>query len=423
MRRYILDGDEMRIRVCMVTGFRPTPSGGGMEKHVYELVCGLLARDVDVQIVCEDRSHLPDPVNGLAGRIIGLPPESLDQEEPMPMDRWVPLYEEKSRRFAEMLDPSSFDIIHSHSHYGRDIALRLSAMDHRPALINTFHLTPVGQLERFRALGLPAPEGAPIDRAVSDMEATAARLSDRSIAVSHGVQREVCTYYGVPDERVPVIYNWYDPGNFDVHLRPEARDKLALDPHAPYLLYIGHFKQHRGKLMAEAMRRLPPEVRLLVIHPEGDPEIAAEFGGRILFCGYQTPEQLGLYYAAADLQCFPTVYSGFGLVLVEGMACGCPPVVFNYSAMNEIVTSDSGYIADEPTAAAYADAIRRALQDGGAKCHAAVERSRRFRMDRQIDRVVDLYREVLVQETRPIRETRSVPRLIKQQRAEGVVHD
>ena len=40
-----------RLRVCMVCGFRPTPSGGGTEKHVYELTRGLLARGVSVDIV------------------------------------------------------------------------------------------------------------------------------------------------------------------------------------------------------------------------------------------------------------------------------------------------------------------------------------------------------------------------------------
>ena len=49
-----------RLRVCMVCGYRPTPSGGGTEKHVYELTSGLLTRGVQVDIVCEDRSFLPD---------------------------------------------------------------------------------------------------------------------------------------------------------------------------------------------------------------------------------------------------------------------------------------------------------------------------------------------------------------------------
>ena len=382
------------LRVCMVTGFRPTPGGGGMEKHVFELVEGLVARTVDVDIICEDRSHLPDPANTLADRVIGLPPSAVHAKG------WVAQYQEKSRAFAEMLDPTRYDIVHCHSHYGRDVALKLSTLDHRPALVTTFHLTPVGLLERMKALGIPEPEGAAIDRAVAEMEATAAQLSDRCIAVSRGVQREVMQFYRVPAERVPVISNWYNPANFNVYTKQKARERLELQPNAPYLLYIGHFELHRGQLLAEAMRLLPPTITLLVVHPDADPAIRAEFGCRVRFCGYQTPDGLALLYAAADLQCFPTIYSGFGLVLVEGMACGCPPIVFNFSAMNEIVTPDSGFLVEEASAEAYADGILHALPRAAAKREGAQRRAQFFRMDPQIDCVVDLYGEVRDQRTR-----------------------
>lgn len=367
-----------------------------MEKHVFDLVQGLLKRSVDVRIICEDRSHLPDPATPLADRILGVPSASLRAKG------WVAQYEEKSRRFAEMLNPESYDIVHCHSHYGYDIAFKLAGLDQRPALVTTYHLTPIGLLERREALGLGLPEGAPIDRAVSEMEASAAHLSDRCIAVSRGVRNEIVQFYGVPEDRVSVIYNWYDPENFEGHSRQSARAQLQLHPDAPYLLYIGHFKEHRGLLLAEAMRRLPPEVTLLVVNPEADEAIEAEFGDRIRFFGYRTSEQLALLYAASDLQCFPTVYSGFGLVLVEGMACGCPPVVFNYSAMNEIVTPASGFLVEEATAEAYARGIRNALPVAGEKRDGARRRAKEFQMDPQIDRVVDLYGEVAPSRTAPL---------------------
>jgi glycosyltransferase involved in cell wall biosynthesis len=356
-----------------------------MEKHVFELAQGLLQRGVNVEIICEDRSHLPDPEAPLADRIIGLPSDTLRSEG------WVARYEEKSRRFAAMLDPDRYDVVHCHSHYGRDVALALAGQARRPALVTTYHLTPLGLLERMRALDIPEPEGAPIDRAVAEMEGTAARLSDRCIAVSRGVQREVMQFYGVPEDRVPVIYNWYDPQSFERHTRESAREQLDLDPDAPYLLYIGHFELHRGRLLAQAMRLLPPEITLLVVHPEADSAIEDELGDRVRFFGYQTPQGLALLYAAADLQCFPTIYSGFGLVLVEGMACGCPPIVFNHSAMNEIVTPDSGFLVDEPSADAYARGVREALPRAASKREGARQRARAFRMEPQIDRVLDLY--------------------------------
>lgn len=378
-----------RLRVCMLSGYRPTPGGGGTEKHIFELARGLLHRGVDVDILCEDRSFLPDDDNPLADHIIGIEPDTLHEDE------WLPQYQEKSRRFAALLDPGRYDVVHCHSHYGYHTALKLARLSDRPALVTTYHLTPIGGLKRFEALGLPEPPGAPIDRAVSIMEETMALLSDRCIAVSRGVAREVTELYGVPEERVRVVYNWYDPQIFFPRPQAEARRTLGLAADGTYLLYVGHFSNFRGALLADVMRRLPEHIRLIAVHPETDDRIAAEFGDRILFPGYQPPERLAVYDAAADLQCFTPVYGAFGLVLVEGMACGLPPVVFDLPAMNEIVTPESGYLVPEPTADAYASVVREALSTMGARRRGALARAADFSMERQIDRVLNLYGEML----------------------------
>lgn len=376
-----------RVRVCMVTGFRPTLGGGGTEKHVAELVRGLDARGFEVTVICEDRRFLPDPDGTAAGTILGIPSENIRATG------WVPRYREKSRHFARALDPTQYEVVHCHNHWGYHSALKLAKLRSRPAIISTFHLTPLGSLERFREVGWAEPKGAPIDRAVAIMEETAAHLSDRCIAVSRGVCRELVDLYSVPERQTRTIYNWYDPAVFASQNQSAARLRLGLLPDDPWLLYVGHFGLERGRLLAEVMRRLPKDVRLLVIHPEPDKEIEEEFGSRVAFAGYVEPHKMAPYYSAADLQCFPTVYGAFGLVLVEGMACGCPAVVFDYSAMNEIVREECGYLVRDATAEAYASAILDALQDAPAKREAAVRRARDFEMDHQIDKVANLYRE------------------------------
>lgn len=377
------------LRVCMLSGYRPTPGGGGTEKHIFELARGLLDRGVAVDIICEDRSFLPDADNPLAGHIIGIDSDSLHEDD------WVPQYLEKSRRFAAALDPSRYDIVHCHSHYGYHTALKLARLTDRPALVTTYHLTPIGSLERFERLGFPLPTGAPIDRSVSIMEETMASLSDRCLAVSRAVAREVTEHYGVPRERVRVVYNWYDPDVFSPRPQSEARRALGLSSEGTYLIYVGHFSDFRGAVLADALRCLPESVRLIAVHPETDEQIVSEFGDRVLFPGYQPPEQLAVYYAASDLQCFTPIYGAFGLVLVEGMACGLPPVVFDLPAMNEIVTPASGYLVPEPTAEAYASTVLGALPTMASKRTGAVFRAAEFSMDPQIDRILNLYGETL----------------------------
>ncbi|PZR64527.1 MAG: hypothetical protein DLM53_00035 [Candidatus Eremiobacter antarcticus] len=371
----------------MVCGYRPTPAGGGTEKYVYELSAGLLQRGVHVEIICEDRPFLPDAENLLAKNIVGVSPYALSGTSGP--DR----YWEKSRQFAHAIQPARYDLVHCHGQYGYHTALRWAQLARRPPLIATFHLTALGPIQRYRALGLSEPDEARVDRTVAIMEEAMGRLADRCIAVSQGVADELVELYGVPSDRVEPIHNWYDANVFRPMDQQFARAVLGLTPRRQYLLYVGHFNMARGKIMADVLRRLPKHITLVVVHHETDKAIVEEFGERVKFTGHLGPREMALHYCAADLLCFPALYGGFGLVLIESMACGCPPVVFNYSAMNEVVTGDSGYMVEEPSAAAYAAKIQLALAEGSAKSSAAMVRAKAFNMKTQIDAILDVYRD------------------------------
>lgn len=376
---------ERRLRVAMLCGYRPTPAGGGTEKYVYELTQGLLRRGLDVDIICEDRSFLPDASNPLSQHIIGIAPR------PQNGRFSIEQFYEKSQRLAEMIDPERYDVVHCHGHYGYHTVLRCAALERRPAVVSTFHLTAMGPIERYKQLGLGEPEEAPLDRAVACMEETMGRFSDKSIAVSRGVAHEIRSLYGVPPDRIQVLSNWYDAEVFRPFDQAMARRVLALKAGERYLLYVGHFRMSRGKIMADVLRSLPQDVTLLVAYHQSDDAISAEFGSRVRFTGHLSAQNLALYYSAVDLLCFPSLYGGFGLVLLEAMACACPPVVFNYPAMNEVVTEQSGYLVTQPTAAAYAAVIQRALREPRRKASGARRRAAAFDMHSQIDAMRELY--------------------------------
>ncbi len=374
--------------VCMVCGYRPTPSGGGTEKYVYELCLGLLERGLQVEIACEDRSYLPDEENPLAGHVRGI--------APMPhIESLVDAFREKSRRLSDAIDFSRYDVIHSHGQFGFEPFFHANRLRHRPALVSTFHLTALGPVARYQDLGLPDPREAAVDRATSLMEEVLARLSDRCIAVSEGVAAELINLYRTDAGAVTTVLNWFDPGTFYPRDRGASRHELRMSPEGSYVLYVGHFNMSRGDILKDALRALPPGVIMLVLHHDTDPAVQAEFGDRVEFRGHVSADGMARYYSAVDLLCFPALYAGFGLVLTEAMACGCPCVVFDYPAMNEVVTAASGYLVQEPTGRALAAAIAQGLADGSQKSVAARERAELFRKRDQVDRMIDVYRDAL----------------------------
>ena len=68
-------------------------------------------------------------------------------------------------------------------------------------------------------------------------------------------------------------------------------------------------------------------------------------GKDIIFTGYVPDEELSLFYRAADVFVYPSLYEGFGLPVLEAMAAGCPVVTSNASSLKE-VAGDAGILVD-----------------------------------------------------------------------------
>jgi glycosyltransferase involved in cell wall biosynthesis len=113
--------------------------------------------------------------------------------------------------------------------------------------------------------------------------------------------------------------------------------------------------------------------------------------------GYLDGEALAAVYSACDALAQPSLYEGFGVPVLEAMACGLPVVCSNGGALPEVV-GDAGLVVplegrDEP--ASFAEAIERVLNDGelARRLRAAgLERARAYEPARVIPRLVDAYR-------------------------------
>lgn len=173
--------------------------------------------------------------------------------------------------------------------------------------------------------------------------------ADRIITVSYNTRRDLVDYFRVPAARVEVIYNGVSPRfHPDVPLEERARVASRLKIPGPYLLFLGGEKPHKNlqnvvRAFGKARREhgLPHALVLAGALPPNparlDALIAALDLSRAVVCpGIVEDDDLPALYAGAEAFLYPTLYEGFGLPVVEAMACGTPVLTSSTSALQEI---------------------------------------------------------------------------------------
>lgn len=217
----------------------------------------------------------------------------------------------------------------------------------------------------------------------------AARRADVVVAVSHATARLAHLFLGVPLEKLRVIYEGVDPTLLGFSSRDPAtvvRERFGLTP--GFLLTVGTVEPRKDYLtLLRAHDHLSESPVLVIAGAEGWKcrhimrEIRIrESAGRVRFLGRVEDDELQALYGTARLMIYPSMYEGFGLPVVEAMACGCPVLCSWTSSLPEVGGPAAEYF--EPgNAAELAEKLRRLLTDEtrlAAMITAGKERAKRF---------------------------------------------
>jgi alpha-1,3-rhamnosyl/mannosyltransferase len=209
----------------------------------------------------------------------------------------------------------------------------------------------------------------------------AARKAKRVLTVSERTRRDLRELYGVPDARIVVTPNGVDPvftpGNSSSH--------------GDYVLLVGAVQERKNPLAALAAAD-SAGLPLIVAGPAKDAALAEELerrGARI--AGYVAEDELVELYRGAACLIQPSRFEGFGLPVLEAMACGTPVVAVPEPALQE-VAGDAAIWAEEGE---LGDGIRRAVTDRDRLVAAGLERARLFSWPETARRTIAVYREAL----------------------------
>ena len=164
--------------------------------------------------------------------------------------------------------------------------------------------------------------------------------------------RDVTTTLGVPAERIRVGH----PAPKDVY----RADGPATDLGVPYVLTVATLEPRKNlQVLVEAQRLLGDDLELVVVGGEGWGEQPLLDGPRIRRLGFVSDEELARLYRGAAVVAYPSRFEGFGIPVLEAMACGAPVVVSAHESLDE-ASGDVAVRADPDDPAAFAAAIERA---------------------------------------------------------------
>jgi glycosyltransferase involved in cell wall biosynthesis len=206
------------------------------------------------------------------------------------------------------------------------------------------------------------------------------RVARHVIAVSEFTKRELLELLDLPPGKIRVVPNAVEPT-----FTPDGR---AVD--GDYVLAVGTLEPRKNlERVTEAARRLDVELRVVGARGWGGVEA---LGNGVHWLGRVPDDELAALYRGARVVAYPSLYEGFGIPVLEAMACGVPVVTSRGGATEELADG-AAELVDPLDAAAIATGIERADARRDELVPRGLERARAFSWVDVAAQTIDVYRE------------------------------
>lgn len=354
---------------------------GGIERRLVAIMPKLQSRGYKMNLVCT-REY---------GALVG---EMRDNGIPVQLIQFNSRFDPGSIwKLRSELIKNKTKVVHSHMYRSSAPATVAAKLARVPAIFSQVHNIDTWQSNRQKFM----------DKQLS-------RFRDGVISVSRAVQQDVCTNLGLPESKVPILYNGVDTNEFrpDDVARIRGRKILEVSDDRPVILIPARL--HPQKLPLQVLQAFQNVLPKLTCNPllayAGPGKMEEELKQAIVDKGLQKQvivlgrrDDMLDMYNASDLVLLSSQKEGFSNAIIEALACGKPVIAADVGGNKEAIsTSEIGWIHDcEDFATLEKQLVEaltdwRKLADRKAKCR---ERGERFSLDSMVDDTDKLYRSVL----------------------------
>jgi len=235
------------------------------------------------------------------------------------------------------------------------------------------------------------------------------KRADSIIAVSEYVKASLMRYYKIPQQKICVAY----PGVGEEFIRIKDKTKLnnfskRFSIPSPYILTVATSVERKNlKRVLESyyrIKKLNPGLKLVIVGNKKSIQMPLvseiekmDLKNQVYFPGYIGPTDLVYFYNLAEVFLFPSLYEGFGLPVLEAMACGCPVITSNISALPEVV-GDAAILVNPYSVEEISTAMEKVLTNKTLRLELAekgLKRAREFSWEKNARETLELYKKVL----------------------------
>lgn len=232
------------------------------------------------------------------------------------------------------------------------------------------------------------------------------RRADKILAISECTRQDALALYNLPGSKIitiPLGVSIY-PAAGPAQNSDQVQARYHLQPQ--YLLYVGTIEPRKNLpvLFSALQQANLPDLKLVVVGKKGwlyeqTYKQVQDLGleSQVLFTGFVPDEDLIPIYQLANAFVFPSLYEGFGLPVLEAMACGTPVICSNVSSLPE-VAGESAILVPPDDVNGWSEAITHITQNPGLRAElreAGLRQAARFSWASTARQTAEVYRELM----------------------------